>query len=102
MLFLPTEATKPKRLQGCYVSDPEIERLVAFWSRQKGPVAAIAEPTAPAKEGEDSLLEAARRLAKEHRKLSASFLQRQLQVGYPRAAKLMEALEKEGLAKEEA
>ncbi|MFH1484195.1 MAG: DNA translocase FtsK [Chloroflexota bacterium] len=102
MLFLPTEATKPKRLQGCYVSDAEIERLVAFWSRQKGPVAPIAEPTAPAaKEGEDSLLEAARRLSKEHRKLSASFLQRQLQVGYPRAAKLMEALEKEGLAAKE-
>jgi len=101
MLFLPTEATKPKRLQGCYVSDAEIERLVAFWSRQKGPVAPIAEPTAPAKEGEDSLLEAARRLAQEHRKLSPSFLQRQLQVGYPRAVKLMEALEKEGLAAKE-
>jgi S-DNA-T family DNA segregation ATPase FtsK/SpoIIIE len=101
MLFLPTEATKPKRLQGCYVSDPEIERLVAFWSRQKGAVAPIAEPTAPTKEGEDSLLEAARRLAQEHRKLSPSFLQRQLQVGYPRAAKLMEALEKEGLVPKE-
>ncbi|HJW87945.1 MAG TPA: FtsK/SpoIIIE domain-containing protein, partial [Dehalococcoidia bacterium] len=101
MLFLPTEATKPKRLQGCYVSDAEIERLVAFWSRQKGPVTQIGEPTAPAKEGEDSLLEAARRLSKEHRKLSASFLQRQLQVGYPRAVKLMEMLEKEGLAAKE-
>jgi S-DNA-T family DNA segregation ATPase FtsK/SpoIIIE len=103
MLFLPTEATKPKRLQGCYVSDAEIERLVAFWSRQKGPIAPIAESAGvpAAKEGEDTLLEAARRLAKEHRKLSASFLQRQLQVGYPRAAKLMEALEKEGLAAKE-
>jgi len=102
MLFLPTDATKPKRLQGCYVSDGEIERLVAFWSRQKGAIAPIAEPTAPAaKEGEDSLLEAARRLAKEHKKLSASFLQRQLQVGYPRAAKLMETLEKEELAAKE-
>ncbi len=101
MLFLPTEATKPKRLQGCYVSDAEIERLVAFWSRQKGPVTQIGEPTAPTKEGEDSLLEAARRLAQEHRKLSPSFIQRQLQVGYPRAVKLMEMLEKEGLAAKE-
>ncbi len=35
MLYLPTEAAKPKRLQGCYVSDAEIERLVYFWNNQK-------------------------------------------------------------------
>ena len=35
MLYMPTEAAKPKRLQGCYVSDPEVERLVYFWGGQK-------------------------------------------------------------------
>jgi DNA segregation ATPase FtsK/SpoIIIE, S-DNA-T family len=35
MLYLPTEAAKPKRLQGCYVSDAEIERLVYFWNNQR-------------------------------------------------------------------
>ncbi|MBA7628839.1 DNA translocase SpoIIIE [subsurface metagenome] len=34
MLFMPTEASKPKRLQGCFLSDDEIERLVYFWSSQ--------------------------------------------------------------------
>ncbi|MEK7354376.1 MAG: DNA translocase FtsK, partial [Chloroflexota bacterium] len=35
MLFMPTEAAKPKRLQGCYVSDAEAERLVYFWGNQQ-------------------------------------------------------------------
>ncbi|MFH1650866.1 MAG: FtsK/SpoIIIE domain-containing protein, partial [Chloroflexota bacterium] len=35
MLYMPTEAAKPKRLQGCYLSDPEIERLIYFWGSQK-------------------------------------------------------------------
>ena len=35
MLYAPTDAAKPKRLQGCYVSDPEVERLVYFWNSQK-------------------------------------------------------------------
>jgi len=36
MLYMPTEAAKPKRLQGCFVSDAEVERLVYFWNSQKG------------------------------------------------------------------
>ena len=35
MLYMPTEASKPKRLQGCFVSDAEVERLVYFWGSQK-------------------------------------------------------------------
>ena len=35
MLFMPTEAAKPKRLQGCFLSDAEIERLVYFWGGQR-------------------------------------------------------------------
>ena len=98
MLFLPTEATKPKRLQGVYVSDAELGRLVSFWARQKAPVAPVGETTAATKADEDPLLGAARRLAQEHKQLSASFLQRRLQIGYPRAVKLLEVLEQEGLS----
>ena len=40
MLYMPTEASKPKRLQGCFVSDNEVERLVYFWNSQKEQAAA--------------------------------------------------------------
>ena len=99
MLFLPTEATKPKRLQGCLVSDEEIERLVKFWAgqRPKQPAAPPAEH-APEK-APDSLIEQARQLAKKHTSISASFLQRRLGIGLAKANELMEQLEQEGLLK---
>ncbi|MFH1032844.1 MAG: DNA translocase FtsK [Chloroflexota bacterium] len=112
MLFMPTEAAKPKRLQGCYLSDPEIERLVYFWGSQKraeAPSLKLEDLTAPATTAsarrdtipEDPLLTEARQLAKEHSKISTSFLQRKLRIGYPRAARLMEDLEAEGVKREE-
>jgi len=99
MLFLPTEATKPKRLQGCLVSDEEIEQLVKFWAgqRPKQPAAPPAEH-APEK-APDSLIEQARQLAKKHTSISASFLQRRLGIGLPKANELLEQLEREGLSK---
>lgn len=108
MLYMPSEASRPKRLQGSFVSDAEIERLVQFWGEQRKPEVGlvnfdeVAEPvtlsqkitTAP-----DPLLEEAKRLTQEHKHISTSFLQRRLRIGYPRAARLMEMLEQEGLAK---
>jgi len=103
MLYMPTEAAKPKRLQGCYVSDAETERLVYFWGSQQKEEAAQLKIdeitlTAARREGfpEDPLLEAAKQLAQEHKHISTSFLQRRLHIGYPRAARLMEQLEEEG------
>lgn len=104
MLYMPTEAAKPKRLQGCYVSDAERERLVYFWGSQQKEEAAslkiedIATPTIPGRGTfpPDPLLEAARQLAREHQHISTSFLQRRLRIGYPRAARIMEQLEEEG------
>ena len=104
MLYMPTDAAKPKRLQGCFVSDPEIERLVYFWGRQKSPSTVplnIEDLTAPAFGGKtaapsDPLYEAARKLAEEHSNISASYLQRQLHIGYNRAARLFEQLQQEG------
>ena len=49
---------------------------------------------------DDALLEAARELQRDHRQISASFLQRRLRIGYPRAARIMEQLLKE-MAEEE-
>jgi len=95
MLYVSSEMTKPKRLQGCFASPQEIERLVSFWSNQKQ--AQLTEALVPAGDGStpDPLLEEARQLAREHKQISASFLQRQLRIGYSRATQLMELLEKE-------
>jgi S-DNA-T family DNA segregation ATPase FtsK/SpoIIIE len=110
MLYMPTEAGKPKRLQGSFVSDAEIERLVYFWGNQQqikvtsvdfdevadrraGALRTVGAPP-------DPLLEEAKRLAQEYRHISTSFLQRRLRIGYPRAARLMEDLQQAGLAQE--
>ena len=107
MLFMPTDVAKPKRLQGCYVSDNEIERLVYFWGNQKRvdmPSLKIDDvPPGPVPKGarsfagpEDPLVEEARILAAEHPHFSASYLQRKLRIGFNRAARIAEQLEAEG------
>jgi S-DNA-T family DNA segregation ATPase FtsK/SpoIIIE len=108
MLYMPTEAAKPKRLQGCYVSDTEVERLVYFWNSQKGEEAVMPkiEEIKPVAGGRgvfpaDPLMDAARQLAREHEHISTSFLQRRLRIGYPRAARIMEQLEEEGVSRGE-
>jgi S-DNA-T family DNA segregation ATPase FtsK/SpoIIIE len=110
MLYMPTEAAKPKRLQGCFVSDAETERLVYFWGNQRPEevaslkIEALVPSGAAARKGglvEDPMLKAARQLAQEHRQISASFLQRRLHIGYPRAARIMDQLEEEDAREEE-
>ncbi|MDP2950265.1 MAG: DNA translocase FtsK [Chloroflexota bacterium] len=106
MLYMPTDAAKPKRLQGAFVSDQEIERIVGFWSddrfRHLRPEVAdhlLQEVKAipGEEEEEDPLLERARELAQEHSRVSTSLLQRRLHIGYPRAARLIDQLEGEGV-----
>ncbi len=110
MLYMPTEAAKPKRLQGCYVSDTETERLVYFWGNQRREeetplkIEELApSPTTPRRGGlaQDPLLEAAKQLLQEHKHISTSYLQRKLSIGYPRAARIMEQLEEESSKAEE-
>ncbi len=106
MLFVPPEASKPKRLRGCYVSDQEIERVVRFWKERaqvypaqdedRVAQAFAALETEDEPRSSDPLLPTARRLAREHSHLSTSLLQRRLHIGYPRAARIMDALEEEG------
>jgi len=108
MLFMPPDSTRLIRIQGCFVSEREIKRLVNFWKAQGS-----AEPLFPRTQyelspaadyatrrvryEEDDLLEEAIRLVQEHGKVSTSFLQRKLRIGYNRAARLMELLEEKGL-----
>jgi DNA segregation ATPase FtsK/SpoIIIE-like protein len=107
MLYMPQDVSKPKRLQGTMVSDSEIERLVNFWGNQRrADTAAVKfEDMAQAslegkKPAEDELLDKARQLALESKEISASYLQRKLQIGFPRAARLMDKLKEEGFGKE--
>lgn len=106
MLFLAPDASGPKRIQGVFVSDGEIERIVAHWRRTLPDYVPGEAPWEPliAKyallEETDTLLEAAVDLAKKHDNLSVSFLQRRLRLGYPRAARLMEHLYEMGLVED--
>ena len=107
MLYMPSDAVKPKRLQGVFVSDQEIERLVAFWTQDRfGELErevhdSLLEEARPEVDelfgADDPLLERARELAAEHTRISTSLLQRRLRVGYPRAARLMDMLEERGI-----
>ena len=110
MLYMPTEAAKPKRLQGCYVSDAETERLVYFWGSQQKEdatslqITELTVPSTAASRGDfpqDVLLDTARELLEEHKHISTSFLQRKLHIGYPRASRIMEQLEEEDTGSEE-
>ena len=109
MLYQAVDASRPERAQGVFISDGEIEDLVNFW--QSTPWAELSKITLRAVdgsddagaggtgdfEGKDELMEAAIEMAHQHKKLSTSLLQRRLRIGYPRAARLMDQLEDEGI-----
>jgi S-DNA-T family DNA segregation ATPase FtsK/SpoIIIE len=107
MLFMPTDASKPKRIQGSYVSDAEIDRIVNWWGsdRFRHLVPDKLDHLLEEAGGEghekavedDPLFEAAKDLATQHSRISTSLLQRRLHVGYPRAARLIDLLEEEGI-----
>jgi len=109
MLFLPTDASKPRRLQGSYISDQEMDKIVSWWSndrfRHLTPhkldhllEEALGDPDDESAVGEDEpLYKEARELALQHSRVSASLLQRRLHVGYPRAAGLIDLLEEAGI-----
>lgn len=103
MLFLPPDASSPRRLQGSYVSDRELNKLTAFWrgtgwetvdSASLAPWAGIVESL---DDETDELLDEAVELIHRFERVSTSFLQRRLHIGYPRAARLIDELEEMGL-----
>ena len=118
MLFQAPDAPAPVRLQGVYVSDNEIARLVTYWQGFSGtaqtvPMAAggivdAAPPGIPlkqmplweemaAEENADPLLNEAIDLARRQGRASISMLQRRLRIGYTRAARLIETMEEKGI-----
>ncbi|MDM8531469.1 DNA translocase FtsK [Anaerolineales bacterium HSG25] len=110
MLYMAPDSAKLVRLQGCYVSDADINKLVKHWHKSQGsPTQAKnvdGKPATPdklpwtdimAEAEKDDLLEEAVKLVVETRRASTSFLQRRLGIGYPRASRLMDQLEEEGV-----
>jgi len=108
MLFLSGNSPKPQRVQGAYLSDNEIQRLVESWKIQNGPELPyfdLEEPIEDSAEyineeiskNTDDLLVKAKELATRYTHLSTSLLQRRLRIGYPRAARLMDTLEDIGV-----
>ena len=107
MLFLSPNAQKPKRIQGVYVDDSEIEKIVHFWTDDKfeemkpekqdhlivEAVIANQEIKNNRDHKTDDLYPDAITLISELETVSVSLLQRKLRIGYPRAARLMDELE---------
>jgi S-DNA-T family DNA segregation ATPase FtsK/SpoIIIE len=106
MLFLSPEAAAPIRLQGSFVSDLEIERLINFWKSALGEDYFEDEEEVPWEgvlshqavvSDKDEIIERAIDLVRSTGQASASMLQRRLRIGYPRAARLMDELEELGI-----
>lgn len=120
MLFQSPEAPAPIRMQGAYVSEAELARLVGHW-RQAGPAVQLAPPGSvplepvpsdvPLKQaalwdeledegdggGSDALFDEAVAVVRQMRRASISLLQRRLRIGYTRAARLIDQLEERGI-----
>ena len=120
MLFQAPDAPAPVRLQGVWVAEPELQRLVQYWRRLVGYVAPLSVATAaggipdmipkgvPLKqmpmfdemepeEDLDPLFDEAVDLIRRQGRASISMLQRRLRIGYTRSARLIETIEEKGI-----
>ena len=101
MLFIPIGASKPVRVQGAFLSDDEVERVVEYVIGQQK--AQYQEDMIPQdvpdtkQEVEDELYDEAVQLVVEMQTASVSMLQRRFRVGYTRAARLIDAMEMNGV-----
>lgn len=104
MLFAPIGANKPIRVQGAFISDDEVEKLVEFVKAQREPEYDNTVTQEVEKEAEkessdandvyrDELLERAVNLVMESGQASVSMLQRRFRIGYTRAARLVDTME---------
>jgi S-DNA-T family DNA segregation ATPase FtsK/SpoIIIE len=122
MLYMAADAAKLVRIQGTYVSDREVEKIVNFWRNatppqpdaaaaqaKKGSTSSVSDgddvlahhPPTPASflsdDEQDHLLPQARDLVQKHKRASASLLTRRLHIGYSKAAQLIDLLEEQGV-----
>ncbi|MCU0314976.1 MAG: DNA translocase FtsK [Fimbriimonadaceae bacterium] len=105
MLFLPIDALKPVRIQGCYISEKEIEDVCDFWREQEKPhyvlnpvQIAVEEREAEMREQEDDpFWEDAVRFVVERGEASTSMLQRKFSIGFQRASRLLDMMEERGI-----
>ncbi|MBN1264843.1 MAG: DNA translocase FtsK 4TM domain-containing protein [Anaerolineales bacterium] len=122
MLFNPPDAPAPIRMQGAFVSDRELERLIRFWKNQAlggetpQPIRVAPEQTIPAgaelqqaplwegmasqedpDSNQDDMYEIAVQEVRSARRASISMLQRKLRIGYTRSARLIDQMEEDGI-----
>jgi len=100
MLLMLPDSAKLQRLQGCFVSDAEMHKVVAFWKQTAGELpATVSRPWDGLLDeaGKDDMLEEAIAIVTKSGRASTTFLQRRLGIGYPRASRLMDQLEEEGI-----
>ena len=108
MLLQTAEFSKPIRIQGAFISEEEVKRIVKYLRKKGDPVYAESiteKQTAGGSQmsidsninDQDSLFEEAKELVISADKASASFLQRRLKVGYARAARIIDELEEAGI-----
>jgi S-DNA-T family DNA segregation ATPase FtsK/SpoIIIE len=122
MLFVSPQSGQPLRLQGCFVSDRELQKLTRYWKGVRGteamaPAPEAVSPTpfvqpplwddmraeleqeraAGSKSEQDDLFDQAVEIVRMQKKASISLLQRRLRIGYTRAARLIDQMEQKGI-----
>jgi DNA segregation ATPase FtsK/SpoIIIE, S-DNA-T family len=104
MLFLPPGTAKLQRIHGAYISEAELARITEFLKNQKTPDYDESVTAAPEKASDengeteyDEKYDEAVALVTKTRQASISMIQRHLRIGYNRAARIIEVMEKEGL-----
>ncbi|MCW5892187.1 MAG: DNA translocase FtsK 4TM domain-containing protein [bacterium] len=106
MLFIPPGTARMVRLHGAFVSDEEVHKVVDYIKRQEQPRYEMEllegeeeeeEGGAPEEDFDDALYDQAVHQVTEHRQASISWLQRRLRIGYNRAARMIERMEREGV-----
>lgn len=111
MLYIPPDQSRPSRIQGAFVSDLEVHKIVDWLKNKGGPVQYTDEVTSmkiiagkggpggkqTTMDGGDPLIDEAIRIVCQYDRASASLLQRKLSIGYARAARILDTLEEVGI-----
>ncbi|MCC6685826.1 MAG: DNA translocase FtsK 4TM domain-containing protein [Fimbriimonadaceae bacterium] len=105
MLFMPIDANKPTRMQGCYVGEKEIEAVCEFWREQEAPqyvldpisIAVKEREREVAEEAHDELWQEVVTFVVDRQEASTSMIQRKFSIGFQRASRLLDMMEDRGI-----